>query len=183
MIHVRCILFLLLAALIGGCSDSVVDQPSDAGTSLFSDELISFPIPEGGSVKPAAESSYLVFFDEEMFYLMLRGEAEPEDFGRQRTEAARADAQSKSGKPIDDGESVVAITDISETTRHEVDGDPVYLFIHSANAESKEENWTGYNTVGFGSLNGNAIWFQHTSGNQAEHPSSILSFLESVTFQ
>lgn len=115
--------------------------------------------------------------------MMYRGASEPEDFGKQRTEASRTETTAKQGKPVDDGETVVTVGEISEVTRHEIDGEPVYLFTHSAIAESEGESGTGYNTIGFGSVDGVAIWFQHTSATKDDHPGSILGFLESVTFR
>jgi hypothetical protein len=166
-----------------GCSESKPVSTAPQTSNTFADNLIAFPIPDGGSVQRAAENSYLVFFGEEMYYLMLRGAAEPEDFGRQRTEAARTETIAKQGKPINDGESVITVGEVSEVARHKIADDPVYLFTHSAAAKSKGENGIGYNTIGFGSVDGVAIWFQHTSASKDEHPGSVLGFLEGVTFK
>ncbi len=173
----------LMALAIVGCSESQSVATDSQSPGTFADGLISFPIPEGGTVQPAAENSYLIFFGEEMYYVMYRGAEEPEDFGRQRTQVSWKEITAKKDKPVDDGESVVTVGEISEVTRHVVDGDPVYLFTHSATAESEGESGTGYNTIGFGSVDGVSIWFQHTSARKDDHPGSVLGFLETVTFK
>jgi hypothetical protein len=123
-----------------------------------------------------------VGFGEEMYYLRLRGPAEKEDFGRQRTEASRADSISKKGVPTKDDGSTMTVIEVSDTSRHEVAGFPLYLFTFTAAAEAEGETRTYYTTIGFGSVGRNAIWFQHTSANLATHPSQVLSFIEDLTF-
>ncbi|MEM9282740.1 MAG: hypothetical protein AAGA96_13005 [Verrucomicrobiota bacterium] len=172
-----------MALVFVGCSDSQSISTDPQSQDTFADALLSFPIPEGGTVQRAAENSYLVFFGEEMYYLMHRGAAEPDDFGRQRAEASRTETTANQGKPVDDGQSVVTVGEISEVTRHEINSDPVYLFSHAATAETEGESGIGYNTIGFGSVDGVAIWFQHTSARNDDHPRSVLGFLETVTFK
>jgi hypothetical protein len=105
--------------------------------------------------------------------------------GRERTEMTRAEIEQHVGKPVRDEGAIITVGDVSEVTRHEIDGEAVYLFTHSATAvsEKEEESGTGYNTIGFGSVGRSSIWFQHTSTTRDDHPASILAFLKTVTFK
>lgn len=174
----------LAAATWFGFASKTISAESKS-PDLYSDARISFPVPEGGKVQRVERNTYLVFVGESFHYLMLRGEAEPEEMGRERTEMTRAEIEQHVGKPVRDEGAIITVGDVSEVTRHEIDGEAVYLFTHSATAvsEKEEESGTGYNTIGFGSVGRSSIWFQHTSTTRDDHPASILAFLKTVTFK
>jgi hypothetical protein len=169
------------------CVNAIADsEPGSDATKkpkIFKDEHVSFPIPDGATVKPIpTENTYLVFCGEEMWYLRLRGKSEPEDFGRQRTEVARKETLKRMGVPMKDGDSTTTITAITEARRHMAAKSPVYLFTFTGRSVSKAETGDAHCTIGFGSIGKHAVWFQYTSRELRPHPSKALSFLESVSF-
>ena len=66
MKHLRNTAIFLLAACVAGGSGGSDAESGDADSGgpdleVFSDELVSFPIPAGGRVTRAVGNSYLVF--------------------------------------------------------------------------------------------------------------------------
>ena len=133
-------------------------------------------------MRSVEEGSYSVFFEAEENYLQHIGTAKSDHFGRQSIEDARTDAQLNALQPLDDSKGMIMMTDFSQTTRHEIDGESVYFFTYSMTIESEGESKTSYHTFGNGNADGNAVFFSATSANRENCPSSILAFLESVTF-
>tara|TARA_R110000850_G_scaffold7010_1_gene26448 strand:- start:523 stop:954 length:432 start_codon:yes stop_codon:yes gene_type:complete len=124
-----------------------------------------------------------VYLDAEENYLQHLGTAKSDHFGRQRIEDARTDAQSNATQSLNDGKGMITMTDFSQTTRHEVDGESVYFFTYSMTIESEGENKTSYHALGHGNVDRNAVFFSASSTNRENCPSSILAFLEKVTFK
>jgi hypothetical protein len=174
--------FCILAASWGQEAKSNVDSKG-AKTKSFSDNILSFPLPEGGTVNSVPqEQTYLVTFGTDIIFFRLRGVAEPDDFGRQRADASRKETLAAKGIPQKVDESTVTVREVFDVTKHLVGNDAVYLFSFKADSAERGETTTEYCTIGFGTVQGHAVWFQQTGPAQQDQPKMILDFLHSVTF-
>ena len=151
----------------------------------YSDARITFHVPKESTVKHIPEEqTYLVILKKtELLYLRMRGAGEPETYAKQRTEFSRAATLAALGKTIKDGDDVLTVKEVSEVKKHAVDKDIVYLFTFFADATTEGESGGAYTTLGFGTIQGQSLWFQHTGSAKGDHPQAVVRFLETIKWQ
>ncbi len=145
----------------------------------YSDDTISFSFPKGFSVKKL-ENAYFVFQGEDNYMLNIRGEAEPEDYARQRAEASYKDILADVGTPSQRGDQTETPREVTKVSRYLVHKTPVYIFKSTLDVTVGDSTKTGYISMGFGSFDRYSIWFHHISEKADDDPKALLSFLESV---